>query len=80
MQQETPSRLDRSRLAALLLAAASGPALAQADGILAGLEGAWSGEGAAKLTDGPTAPPRRRARYAVGGGFSSASIVLRRGP
>jgi hypothetical protein len=55
-------------LAALLLAAASGPALAQADGIFAGLEGAWSGEGSAKLSDGSTAPLRCRASYAVSGG------------
>jgi len=55
-------------LAALLLAAAPGPALAQADGIFAGLAGAWSGEGSAKLSDGSTAPLRCRATYAVSGG------------
>ena len=55
-------------LAALLLAAAPGPALAQADGIFAGLAGAWSGEGSAKLSDGSTAPLRCRASYAVSGG------------
>jgi hypothetical protein len=55
-------------LAALLLAAASGPALAQAAGVFAGLEGAWSGEGSAKLADGSIAPLRCRATYAVSGG------------
>jgi hypothetical protein len=55
-------------LAALLAAAASSPALAAAGGIFAGLEGAWSGEGSAKLSDGSTTPLRCRATYAVSGG------------
>jgi hypothetical protein len=67
------NRKARGGLAALLLAAAlaasaSGPAAAAADGIFAGLEGAWSGDGAAKLTDGSTAPLHCRATYAVSGG------------
>jgi hypothetical protein len=53
---------------AFLLAAASGPALAQDGGIFAGLEGAWSGEGSAKLGDGSTTPLHCRASYAVSGG------------
>jgi hypothetical protein len=53
---------------AFLLAAASGPALAQDGGIFAGLDGAWSGEGSAKLGDGSTTPLRCRASYAVSGG------------
>ena len=55
-------------LAALLLATAPGPAPARADGNFAGLEGAWSGAGSAKLSDGSTAPLRCRATYAVSGG------------
>jgi hypothetical protein len=55
-------------LAVLLIAAACSPALAEAGGIFAGLEGAWSGEGAAKLTNGSTTPIRCRATYAVSGG------------
>ncbi len=55
-------------LAALLLAAGSGAALAQDGGDFAGLAGAWSGEGSAKLTGGSTAPLRCRASYAVSGG------------
>jgi hypothetical protein len=54
--------------AAWLLAAASGPALAQEGGIFAGLEGAWSGEGSAKLSDGSTTPLRCRAAYVISGG------------
>ncbi len=55
-------------LAALLVAAACSPALAEAGGIFAGLEGAWSGEGTVRLTDGSTSPLHCRATYAVSGG------------
>jgi hypothetical protein len=55
-------------LAALLIAAASSPALAAAGGIFAGLEGGWSGEGSAKFSDGSTTPLHCRATYAVSGG------------
>jgi hypothetical protein len=37
-------------------------------GIFAGLEGAWNGEGSAKLSDGSTALLHGRATYAVSGG------------
>jgi len=55
-------------LAALLFAAAPGATLAQAGGLFAGLEGAWSGEGSAKLADGSTASLKCRATYEVSGG------------
>ena len=55
-------------VAALLIAAAFVPALAEGGGMFAGLEGAWSGEGAAKLSDGSSAALRCQARYAVSGG------------
>ena len=81
---------------AFLLATAAGAGFAQAGEIFAGLEGAWSGEGAAKFSDGSSTPLRgqgfsaeasvvtRGARQSLaittaGGGFASASIVLRRG-
>jgi len=51
-----------------LAAAAAGPSRAQAGEVFAGLEGAWSGEGSAKLSDGSTTPLRCRASYAVSGG------------
>jgi len=53
---------------AFLLATAAGAALAQAGEIFAGLEGAWSGEGSAKFSDGSTTPLRCHASYAVSGG------------
>ena len=53
---------------AFLLATAAAPALAQAGEIFAGLDGAWSGEGSAKFSDGSTTPLRCHASYAVGGG------------
>ena len=69
MQQETPSRLGRSSgcgfAARRRRRARRSPRPA---GIFAGLEGAWSGEGSAKLSDGSTAPLRCRATYAVSGG------------
>jgi len=55
-------------VAAFLLATGAGSALAQAGEIFAGLEGAWSGEGAAKFSDGSTTPLYCRASYAVSGG------------
>ena len=36
--------------------------------MFAGLEGAWSGDGSAKFSDGSTTPLRCRASYAVSGG------------
>ena len=53
---------------AFLLATAAGAALAQAGEIFAGLEGAWSGEGSAKFSDGSSTPLRCHASYAVSGG------------
>jgi hypothetical protein len=53
---------------AFLLATAAAAALAQAGEIFAGLEGAWSGEGSAKFSDGSTTPLRCHASYAVSGG------------
>jgi hypothetical protein len=53
---------------AFLTATGAGSALAQAGEIFAGLEGAWSGEGAAKLSDGSSTPLRCHATYAVSGG------------
>ena len=55
-------------VAAFLLATAAGAAFAQAGEIFAGLEGAWSGVGSAKFSDGSTTPLRCRGRYAVSGG------------
>ncbi len=55
-------------LVAFLLATTAGSALAQAGEIFAGLEGAWSGEGSAKFSDGSTTPLHCRASYAVSGG------------
>jgi hypothetical protein len=55
-------------LVAFLLATAAGSALARAGEIFAGLEGAWSGEGSAKFSDGSTTPLHCRASYAVSGG------------
>jgi hypothetical protein len=54
--------------AAFLLATAAGAAGAQAGEIFAGLEGAWSGGGSAKFSDGSSAPLRCQASYAVSGG------------
>jgi hypothetical protein len=53
---------------AFLLATAVGASLAQAGEIFAGLEGAWSGEGVAKFSNGSTAPLRCRGSYALSGG------------
>jgi hypothetical protein len=53
---------------AFLLARAATPALAQAGEIFAGLDGAWSGEGSAKFSDGSSTPLRCHASYAVSGG------------
>jgi hypothetical protein len=53
---------------AFLLATAAGAASAQAGEIFAGLDGAWSGEGAAKFSDGSSAPLRCHASYTVSGG------------
>jgi len=53
-------------LVALLVAA--GPALPQVGGIFAGLDGAWSGAGVIRLSDGSSAPIKCNAAYAVGGG------------
>jgi hypothetical protein len=55
-------------VAAFLLATAACATVAQAGQIFAGLEGAWSGEGSAKFSDGSTTPLRCRATYAVSGG------------
>jgi len=63
-------------LAALLLAAASGSAPAWAGSPFAGLEGAWSGEGSARLTDGSTTPLKCRATYAVSGGGDHVDQAL----
>lgn len=53
---------------AFLLATTAAATLAQASEIFAGLEGAWSGDGAAKFSDGSTAPLRCHETYAVSGG------------
>jgi len=53
---------------AFLFAAGAGVTVAQAGEIFAGLEGAWSGDGAAKFGDGSTTPLRCHASYAVSGG------------
>ncbi|MGA2494009.1 MAG: hypothetical protein ABSF67_13810 [Roseiarcus sp.] len=55
-------------IVAFLLATAAGAAFAQAGEIFAGLDGAWSGEGSAKFSDGSTTPLRCRGSYAVSGG------------
>lgn len=56
-------------VAALLLATiAPPPAAAAGAGAFAGLEGAWSGDGAVRLSDGSTAKLRCRALYSVSGG------------
>jgi hypothetical protein len=55
-------------IVAFLLATAAGATLAQAGEIFAGLEGAWSGEGLAKFSDGSTTPLRCHGSYAVSGG------------
>ncbi len=53
---------------AFLLATAAGPAAAQAGEIFAGLEGAWSGEGTARFSDGSPTPLRCKGSYADSGG------------
>jgi hypothetical protein len=51
-----------------LSATAAGAAFAQAGEIFAGLEGAWSGDGAAKFSDGSSTPLHCHGNYAVSGG------------
>jgi hypothetical protein len=53
---------------ALLLATAAGTTVARANEIFAGLDGAWSGEGSAKFSDGSSTSLRCRGSYAVSGG------------
>jgi hypothetical protein len=53
---------------AFLLATAAGAARAQAGEIFAGLEGAWSGDGVTKFSNGSTAPLRCHGSYALSGG------------
>jgi hypothetical protein len=55
-------------IAAFLLATGVGAALAEAGEIFVGLDGAWSGEGSAKFSDGSSTPLRCHASYAVSGG------------
>jgi hypothetical protein len=55
-------------LAAAWLAAAVWPAPAWAGGGFSGLDGAWSGDGSARLSDGSTTPLKCSANYAVSGG------------
>ena len=75
---------------AFLLATAAGARFAQAGEIFAGLEGAWSGPGRFELAargqgfSAEASVVTRGARQSLaittaGGGFASASIVLRRG-
>ena len=71
MRQCNRKRISRAAVVpvvAFLLATAAGAASAQAAEIFTGLDGAWSGEGAAKFSDGSSTPLRCHGSYAVSGG------------